>query len=133
MVIWRLMESELERSCNFEELSCEIGEYLRAARGEVNIIFYTDSSPTRSVNSWLDRDHGALIKERFDGLGQSGGLVDLKAQPVTKTVPERLAVPLLLDVATGETVRFLPFHSRADGFRSDGVGVPHDVVDCPLL
>ena len=101
------------RSGNFEQLSSEIREYLGSARGEMNVVLYTDSSPTRTVNSRLYRHNRTFAERRLDGLRQTRGFVHLESKPVTKAVPKCVAVATLLNVATGQTIGILPFHARA--------------------
>src|ERR1700704_2310057 len=103
-------------SCYFEELSGEISEYLRAARGEVNIVLEANSSPTRTVDSRLDRHHRALSQQGLDGFRQPWRFVHFQPQPVTEAMPEGVAVTTVLNVATSQTVGILPFHSCSHGF-----------------
>src|ERR1700716_2110934 len=121
------------RSGNFEQLSSEIREYLGSARGEMNVVLYTDSSPTRTVNSRLYRHNRTFAERRLDGLGQTRGFVHLESQPVTQTVPKCVAIATVFNVATSQTVGILPLHARAHRLGGDGVGVPHDLVDIALL
>src|SRR5665811_584587 len=106
-----MMGSALERgSCYFEELSGKIGEYFRPLRGEVNVVLDADPSPTRTVDSRLDRHHRALSQQGLDGFRQPWRLVHLESQPMTEAVPESGAVPLVLNVATSQTVCILSLH-----------------------
>src|SRR6266550_7582811 len=123
----------LWRSRDFEELSGEISQYLRAARGKMDIVLDADSSPTRTVDARLDRHHGALSQQGFDGFRQPRRFVHFQPQPVTEAVSEGVAVPTVLNVATSQTVGILPFHSRSHGFRGDSIGVSYDLVDLALL
>src|SRR3979411_2764909 len=92
------------RSGNFEQLSSEIREYLGPARGEMNVVLYTDSSPTRTVNSRLYRHNRAFAECRRDSLGQTRSFVHLQSQPVTEAVSKCVAITTVLNVATSETV-----------------------------
>src|SRR3981189_1163305 len=56
----------LWRSRDFEELSGEVSQYLRAARGKMDIVLDADSSPTRTVDARLDRHHRALSQQGLD-------------------------------------------------------------------
>src|SRR3954465_12233734 len=128
------MGPEGERgSGNFEQLSCEISQNLWPARSEMDVVLYTDSSPPRTVNSWLDGHYGALPKEGLDGLRQTGGLVDLEPQSMPQAVPEGLAVAMVLNVAASQTIGILTLHPRTHGPGSDGIGMLHDVIDLALL
>src|ERR1700674_2048828 len=121
------------RSGNFEQLSSEIREYLGPARGEMNVVLDSNSSPTRPVNSRLDRHNRTLAEGRLDGLRQTRSFVHLKSQPVTETVSKCVAVATVLNVATSETIGILAFHARTHGFGCQGVGVLDDRVDGALL
>ena len=101
------------RSGNFEQLSSEIREYLGSARREMNVVLYSDSSPTRTVNSRLYRHNRTFAERRLDGLGQTRSFVHLEPQPVTQAMPKCVAITTVLNVATGETVSILSFHARA--------------------
>src|SRR3954465_14519341 len=128
------MGPEGERgSGNFEQLSCEISQNLWPARSEMDVVLYTDSSPPRTVNSWLNGHYGALPKEGLDGLGQTGGLVDLEPQTMPKAVAECVAVAMVLNVAASQTIGILPLHPRAHGFRGYRIGVLNDAVERALL
>jgi hypothetical protein len=104
-------------SGNFEQLSREISQYLWPARSEMDVVLYTDSSPPRTVNSWLDRYHRAFPKERFDRLGKAGCLVNLEAQPVAQAMAKGIAVATVLNVAASQTIGILTLHAGAHGFR----------------
>src|SRR5712664_671880 len=121
------------RSGNFEQLSSEIREYLGPARGEMNVVLNTDSSPTRTVNSRLYRHNRTFTQRRLDGLRQPGSFVHLKSESVTEAVPKCVAITTVLNVATSETVGILALHTCTYGFGSDSVGVLHDLVDCALF
>src|ERR1700737_5524054 len=88
------------RSGNFEQLSSEIREYLGPARGEMNVVLYSDSSPTRTVNSRLYRHNRPFAQRRLDGLGQARSFVHLQPQSVTEAVPKCVAIATVLNVAT---------------------------------
>jgi hypothetical protein len=115
-------------SGNFEQLSREISQYLWPARSEMDVVLYTDSSPPRTVNSWLDRHDRALPKERFDRLGEAGRLVDLEAQPVTEAVAECFAVAMVLNVAASQTIGILALHTGTHRSGRHRIGVLHDSV-----
>src|SRR4029079_13012043 len=121
------------RSGNFEQLSSEISEYFRDGRREMHIVLDADPTPARTVNPRLDSYHRARSKRGLDGLRQTGRFVHLEAQSVTQAVTECVSIATVLNVARSETIGILALHSRAYGFRRDGVGVAHDVVDRALL
>src|SRR3982074_3111565 len=121
------------RSGNFEQLSSEIREYLGSARREMNVVLYSDSSPTRTVNSRLYRHNRTFAERCLDGLRQTGGFVHLETEPVTEAVPKRVAVATVLNVGASETIGILSLHARAHGFGSHGVRVPDDFVNGALL
>src|ERR1700693_2409309 len=117
------------RSGNVEQLSSEISEYLGPARGEMNIVLDANSAPPRTVNPRFDRHNSALAERGLDGLGQTGGFVNLESQSVTEAVPNCGAVATVLNVAPSETVGILPLHACTYGLGSDSVGVLHDIVN----
>src|SRR3954462_745197 len=128
------MGPEGERgSGNFEQLSREISQNLWPARSEMDVVLYTDSSPPRTVNSWLYGHYGALPKEGLDGLCQTGGLVDLEPQSMPQAVPEGVAVAMVLNVAASQTIGILALHASADRLGGHRIGVLDDVVDGSLL
>ena len=88
------------RSGNFEQLSSEIREYLGSARREMNVVLYSDSSPTRTVNSRLYRHNRTFAQRRLDGLCQTRSFVHLQPQSVTEAVPKCVAIATVLNVAT---------------------------------
>src|SRR6266550_3193327 len=120
-------------SCNLQQLSREIGEYVGTAGCEVNIILDTNSAPARTVDAGLDRHHCALSEQGFDGFRQPWRFVYLESEAVTEAVPERVAIATVLNVASSQTVGFLPLHARAHRVRGDLVGVTHDLVNLALL
>src|ERR1700680_1668602 len=124
------MGSALDRcSCYFEELASEISQYLRAARGEMNIVLDANSSPARTVDSRLDRHHRALAEQGLDGFRQPWRFVHLESAPVAEAGAEGAAVTTVLNVATSQAIGILSLHSRPHRSRGDGVGVSHDLVN----
>src|SRR3981189_1847735 len=99
----------------------------------MNVVLYTDSSPTRTVNSRLYRHNRTFAQRRLDGLRQTRSFVHLQSHAVTETVPKRVSIATVLNVASSETIGILAFHTCTYGFGSDCVGVLHDLVYGALL
>ena len=74
----------------------------------MDVVLYTDASPPRSVNAWLDRYHRARDQGRLSGARQTGAgtaFLDIDGCP-------REEIPLAIEVPT-DLGRFHPGEATA--------------------
>src|SRR5215203_4119445 len=99
----------------------------------MDVVLYTDASPPRPVNTWLDRHHRALCQRGLSGAGKTGCLMHFQTQAMAQAVAEELPVSAALNVAPGKRVGSHAGHPRPDRMRRDVIGVPYDLVYVPLF
>src|SRR5687767_8208661 len=99
----------------------------------MHIILDAYSAPSRSIDSRLNRHHGALRQRAVGRPGKPRCFVHLEPEAVTEAVTEKVAVTAPLNVAAGDSVGLSPRHPRPHSGDGSFVGDANDLVEGPLF
>src|SRR5438045_2760912 len=118
---------------DLDQFSREPRQNARTCRVQNDIVLDADAAPPGTVDSWLDRDNGALGERTLGGASETWRFMHLETDAMSEPVAEQLAKTAPFDVATGDRIRVTPGHAGANVLRGLLIRLANDVVYLALL
>ena len=100
-------------STKLQQLTREIGQSSRSGSGEQDIILDANSSPTRTIHTWLDGDHRIERKYRFCRRCEAGPFMNFETDPVPERVTEALGETCRFQMIARYCIGLAPAHASA--------------------